>query len=182
MFGFGGLVLTLLSLGHIGTQIAKEKLEPERKYIPPQQPEKKEPRWAEPRYNEYGKLIIDDFYQYKHGRTYNFMQAQAWAKEGKYNLPKDFVTNGWDSRAEYDDGKIHWLGNKIVPAEPMCDEEGNFVNTNYYQYCQDVKQYGKEQAEKWASEGRYNMPKGQYTNAWDSTPRYAKRFAPNEIK
>lgn len=102
MLGFGGLVFTLLGLGHIGTQIAKEKLEPERKYIPPQQPEKKEPRWGEPHRDEYGHILIADNYQrHQDIEKYGALQAQAWAKEGKYNMPYGQYRSAWSPEIKY---------------------------------------------------------------------------------
>lgn len=80
-------ILGLISLGAIGWQVLKEKNEPVRHYTPPKQ-DKPLLKWSEPKY-ENGKLVIDDYYQYKQDwQKYGIMAAQQWAEQGKYNMPE----------------------------------------------------------------------------------------------
>ena len=80
-------ILGLISLGAIGWQVLKESNEPVRHYTPPKQ-DKPLPKWSEPKY-ENGKLVIDDYYQYKQDwQKYGIMAAQQYAEQGKYNMPK----------------------------------------------------------------------------------------------
>lgn len=83
-----GLILGLIGLGFIGAKIIKENLEPIKEYTPPVKPKTTESQFSEAKYYN-GKLVIDDYYQYKQDwQKYGIMAAQQWAEQGKYNMPE----------------------------------------------------------------------------------------------